>query len=70
MEHLYVILNKSYHDALLKVAFGENPLRFVDSVAIYCPEDPTQNRVLDFGLDQFRGGKMPAEFVGHTTILY
>ena len=77
MEHLYIILNKEAHEALLKSIFGCNPLKFVESVAIYCPESPSKNRVVDWRCcllrdpkGQFVRENLLDEFVGHTTILY
>lgn len=72
MEHLYVILNKSYHDALIRVAYnGDNPLKFIEDVLIYCPEDPSQTRVAKRA-DVYYGvpkHTLLSDFVGHTTIL-
>lgn len=73
MEQLYVILNKSYHDALIRVACdGDNPLRFIEDVLIYCPEDPSKTRVAKRA-DVYTGVSkhdLLPDFVGHTTILY
>lgn len=73
MEHLYVILNKSYHDALIRVACnGDNPLKFIEDVVIYCPEDPSQTRVAKRA-DVYSGvskHNLLTDFAGRTTILY
>lgn len=73
MEHLYVIHNKSYHDALIRVAWnGDNPLNYVEDVMIYCPEDQSQTRVAkktDVYSGTSRHDLLP-DFIGRTTLLY
>jgi hypothetical protein len=73
MEHLYVIFNKSYHYPLLEKAFGMNPLArtFIETIAIWCPEDESQNEVLPSKDVLYKdNGYLSDKYVGRTTFLY
>ena len=73
MDSLYVIHNKSYHYPLLVKLFGYNPLLGmpVEAVAIYCPADKDENRILEDCSTVCRGNNGVAlKYAGRTTVLY
>ena len=72
MEELYVIPNKSYHHHLLIAAFGENPLigKFVETVAVWCPADPTQNEITSKDEIYKDNGYLKEKYVGRTTFIH
>jgi hypothetical protein len=72
MYELYVIPNKSFHYPLLEKVFGHNFANaFVETIAIWCPGDSSQNEILPSKDSMYKeNGYLLDKYVGRTTFLH